>query len=196
MKKKQSKGFGFVCYSTEQEAQRALKEIGKSKTLQGCTKPLYVNIHEPKDQRIQRIVSRGRSKNVTNIPNVGYPQTVYGVVPYMGGIPYRYPTHPNQPKNPNQPQSGEIDSESNPNQQKITVLQNTDELSQARIAIGQDYMELVGKYHPTISGETASKIVSMIVFSNYPDDYLMNLSDEEKKTIIDTAAKNIKKGKF
>jgi len=45
-----SKGFGFICFTTAEEAQHAINEMN-SCILQGCTKPLYVALHKPKDIR-------------------------------------------------------------------------------------------------------------------------------------------------
>jgi len=75
------KGFGFVCYSTQEEANRAIQEIGKTKILPGCSKPLYVAIHEPREIRQQRFSSRRNQK-----PQ----QTVYsqqGPVFYQSTVP-------------------------------------------------------------------------------------------------------------
>lgn len=75
------KGFGFVCYSNQEEAQRAITEIGKNRILPGCSKPLYVAIHEPREIRQQRFSSRRNQK-----PQ----QTVYssqGPVFYQPNVP-------------------------------------------------------------------------------------------------------------
>jgi polyadenylate-binding protein len=52
-----SKGFGFVCYTTPEEAQNAISEMN-GRVLQNCDRPLYVALHEPKELRMQRLATR------------------------------------------------------------------------------------------------------------------------------------------
>jgi len=98
------KGFGFVCYSTQEEAQKAIVEIGKNKILPGCSKPLYVAIHEPREIRQQRFSSRRNQKPQQPVyssqgpvfyqPNVGpynqqmmRPPQNWTQIQNMGGMP-------------------------------------------------------------------------------------------------------------
>jgi len=78
-----SKGFGYVCFSTKEEAQNAIQQCGKTKILEGCSKPLYVNLHEPKEDRIQRIISRPKKPVYNHFP--GAP--MYMGMPYVGYNP-------------------------------------------------------------------------------------------------------------
>jgi polyadenylate-binding protein len=96
-----NKGFGFVCYTTPDEAQRAINEMN-NRPLSGFNKPLYVALHEPAEVRKQKLAQRhaARAKGVRgdaaplyyangNVPS-GY---VYRAQPRV----WQYAAQPNYP---------------------------------------------------------------------------------------------------
>jgi len=101
-----SKGFGFVSFGSQEEAARAIQEMS-GKVMPGCSKPLYVAVHEPKEVRraklaTQRLVKSGgfRGGAGAAVPPgmyppgapVFYPNNVpQGYYPTMvpGGVPAR-----------------------------------------------------------------------------------------------------------
>jgi polyadenylate-binding protein len=79
-----SKGFGYVNFSTHEEATKAVMEMN-GKTV--GTKPLYVCLHMSREQRLQFVLSQGMRQN-----NFRQPMYSPGMMPFfpclMGQMPY------------------------------------------------------------------------------------------------------------
>jgi len=143
-----SKGFGYVCFATKEEAANAITQCAKTKILEGCTKPLYVNLHEPKENRIQRIISRPKKSFGYN----PYQNPVLVSLPWSGGYGYGNQRQPGQKpeghrrENNNNPiggrgaprnnqQNGNNNNNNNmgPRNPKPKVMTDTDKQSQGNV---------------------------------------------------------------
>jgi len=103
-----SKGFGFVCYSAQEEAMKAMTEMN-GRMLDG--KPLYVALAQRAEERKARFEARWSQRNMAK---GGVPQPMYAPVPHMGvprGPPMVYPggqmVHPGWTQRP-MPMDGRV----------------------------------------------------------------------------------------
>lgn len=73
-----SKGFGFVCYSAQEEAMKAMTDMN-GRMLDG--KPLYVALAQRAEERKARFEARWNQRGMAK---GGVPQPMYAPVPHMG----------------------------------------------------------------------------------------------------------------
>jgi polyadenylate-binding protein len=79
-----SKGIGYVCFETKEEALFAVQDKAVNRYVIGCRKPLVVSIHEPRGMREERFL-RGE---------ISYVQPSGGQMPSWTGPPSHYQQQP------------------------------------------------------------------------------------------------------
>jgi len=206
-----SKGFGFICFDSTEEAQRAITEMN-NRPLPGSNKPLYVAYHEPKEIRRQKLAQEQLQRKQNPRPNMlqaVYPPPGYSYPSNAGPPQYIYPpqlvrqqpargwTYPptNMPYPPNAQPAARPQvrppatglARSKPSNQPVRRPNGNDILSLEQLeqySFDTQKILLGEKLYPLIykkEPEKAGKITGMLLDSGWGIEELFSLIENEDK---------------
>jgi polyadenylate-binding protein len=198
--KKNSKGFGFVCFETPEQAQQAIHELN-NRPLPGSLKPLYVALHEPKEIRRQKLAQEQLQRkqnpraNILPVypPAYGYPPNTtspqYSVIqpPMVRQQPSRWTQPPPYQSVPYAQPPGSGPQQRQPRTRPPVARPKTGiptrraidgyPQDQQKLIIGEALYPLIVKKQP----ERAGKITGMLLDAGWDIDELYSLLENEEK---------------